>query len=525
MFVVGKSTVAAFILLCSEILFYIVFRFHLLPWANNKKFPQNYRGYGRDRHKLFVRIVKRLYRTFKYDDIRFGNSDFVNNQIDNCISIKKQHTLEKDEKDEKFASIVNAFFRNFFYDKYHTSRVTTRHDLYDSDKNEFLKKGDFDKLLAWAFFEKNVENLDSWELDEIDKMNQFLDESYGFSFKPGYSQNIVPCRLSIDPVLGTYKPLLVYLILIAINLMGMIILFACGFRLYTTSTNIRYWFRPTTKSDLSKMKNKFGNHSNLDNYPFLFFHGISPGGYTMYLPFLLYGILDNDRPIFLFETFSITCTLQFPLFQSSSENETIIAVKEAINNHIGANTKIILCGHSFGSCQITWLVHAIPNRIHKMMLVDPVTILLSNADVMVNFLYGHLYHFRHIQTLSTTTKFEIKSKRSRHIVSSELGIQYYLRKHFSWYNSELWLEDIPNNVEVIIFLSGQDDIINACDVKKEIQISIQTRKKAFEMSIDTDENKCKYPNLKLVYWPMDGHGDCILSPKRWAEIKQRIPVT
>ena len=79
------------------------------------------------------------------------------------------------------------------------------------------------------------------------------------------------------------------------------------------------------------------------------------------------------------------------LLNCISEDDTVHGVLEAINLHLPRTAhNLTLFGHSFGSCQVTWMIKCpeIKNRISSMILCDPVSILLSDADVVVNFLYN-----------------------------------------------------------------------------------------------------------------------------------------
>jgi pimeloyl-ACP methyl ester carboxylesterase len=73
-----------------------------------------------------------------------------------------------------------------------------------------------------------------------------------------------------------------------------------------------------------------------------------------------------------------------------------------------------------------------------------------------------------------------------------------LRRHFAWYNSELWLEDV--DCPMLIGLSEKDEIIHSRKVKQEIERHAKS--------------------AKLVYWNGVGHGACIQSPAKWRQFKQ-----
>lgn len=224
--------------------------------------------------------------------------------------------------------------------------------------------------------------------------------------------------------------------------------------------------------------------------PLLFFHGIAPGGLILYLPMIFFGLAtEPERPVFLFENRSISCSMDFyPL----SEEKTVDGIFELVNQALGESSSqepLSVVGHSFGSCPITWLLASpkMSSRIHQVVLLDPVAILLSEPDVMVNFLYAQ------------------EMDKIRMVASSELFTEYYLRRHFAWYNSELWLQDLKEQHKLLVCLSEQDEIINARKVRQELE------RHASEVP--------EQHQPKTLYWKEAGHGACISSLSKWRQIK------
>lgn len=85
----------------------------------------------------------------------------------------------------------------------------------------------------------------------------------------------------------------------------------------------------------------------------------------------------------------------------------------------------------------------------------------------------------------------------RIIASSELFIEHYLRRKFSWYNSEMWLDELDTeNSRVLLCLSKGDEIVPAPKVR------------AFAQAYD----------IRQIFWENVGHGSCITDPSKWEEI-------
>lgn len=95
----------------------------------------------------------------------------------------------------------------------------------------------------------------------------------------------------------------------------------------------------------------------------------------------------------------------------------------------------------------------------------------------------------------------------RIVASSELFTEYYLRRHFSWYNSELWLDDVPPDVKVLVALSEHDEIINSPKVKQQLDIC---------------SDVCNIKQYAVIYWEHVGHAKCVSQPSMWKEIKSSM---
>jgi pimeloyl-ACP methyl ester carboxylesterase len=398
----------------------------------------------------------------------------------------------------------------------------------NDDDNIVLYRQDMDEFFAWAFFGRFHDTLQRDELDELERIYNELDERHDLTFPPreeedeeqkqqdeiksinndnkNTKQTTEPeshiCKarcMSLEPMRAVYRPLFVYLLVLCIKIGAGVILRMFGFQRMVSESGLVAWFRPARSSISSNHDNSSSSSpSSASPLPLLFFHGIAPGGISLYLPLLLFGFAtEADRPVFFFENRSISCAIDF---QPLTEEQTVDGVIECLDRCGIQNTDVTLMGHSFGSCTITWLVAAalastsssssrrrFTNSIKQIVLIDPVAILLSEPDVMVNFLYSQ------------------EVDKIRAVASSELFTEMYLRRHFAWYNSELYLEDVSklDGCRMVVALSGKDEIINATKVKQEIE-------RHGEAVTD------------LIYWTNVGHGASVPSPSRWRAIKEKM---
>jgi len=417
--------------LVSEIIFVGVFYKVWLPRFQKLRPPIDYRDYAKDRIKLFLRILKRIEA--------------------NCQNQNKP---------------ILPFIQTFVREWFHTSTP------------EFCpKKGDVDRFFAWAFFGKHLHDLEPWMKDDMDQMYLILQEEYNFQFPEGFTPECKPMRLTLDPLTPNYRPFFIYGLFLVIKVLGSLLLRAAGFYACRTSNGLNYYYRP--------LKRESDNHHSNQKLPLLFMHGIAPGGLAFYIPMVLH-LGGDGRPLFFFENPDIT----FTIFGGNpmKEHDTVFGIWEAVDQKLGSGVDVSVVGHSFGSCPVTWLVHsAHASRIRQIVLVDPVSICLSEPDVMHNFLYKPRVR------LSKKIPIEIG------VISSEIFTQHYLRRHFAWYNSELWLEDLPPDAKVLVCLSDLDPIVPVKKVRQ--QLLLQPHK------------------IETLFWEDGGHAHCVTRPKTWKQIQ------
>jgi pimeloyl-ACP methyl ester carboxylesterase len=432
-----------------EMGFYCYYRYHLLPKSQQRTRPHPYRDYP-NKLDLLKRITTRVDHHAVLEDIS-----------------KKQALHE----------FLLSWFRPLQPPL--LSRVSKLEDesSQSSEEEEYekaygsLRREDVDPFVAWAFFGKEVVDLDDSDQSELEGIYDFIKQEYDLEFPPGSGGVWQGRRLSLEDCKPLHRPLLVYLLVLWLEFCGDLWLRMLGFGRYATSSGLIYWYRPFA-----------------GDKPLLFFHGIAPAGKTFYIPMVLWA-LPSDQPTFVFENASISCKLTF---EALTESETVKGVLQALQHHSLLNQKLSLVGHSFGSCPLTWLLHSeLKDQIEDFCLLDPVTILLSEPDVMVNFLCA-----RH-EGQSWNDKIQI-------VAGSELFTEYYLRRHFAWYNAELWLEDVKHVPNTIVALSQHDQILNAPRVLREVQ------------------SNHSGVTPKVLYWKNRDHADCVISPQCWREIRSAL---
>jgi len=417
-----------------ELIFAVVFYRVWLPRFQRLRPPADYRDYARDRKKLLLRILKRI-------------------EAD-CQATNKP-----------ILPSLEGFIRSYF----HPVCSSASHDEF------WPKKGDVDRFFAWAFFGKHVDELEPWMQKDLDRMYEILESDYNISFQEGFTPEYKPMRLSLDPLNPHYRPFIIYGCFTLMSLMSGLLLRAAGFYKCQTSSGLKYFYRPPKRGS--------ENNSEDSKLPLIFLHGIAPGGLAFYIPMLFY-LGGDGRPLLFFENPDIT----FCVFGGNplKEHDTVHGIWEAVDRHLSSVQDVCVVGHSFGSCPITWLVHSENSaRIRQIVLVDPVSICLSEPDVMHNFLYKNTVHC------------ESRMPIQFGVISNEIFTQHYLRRHFAWYNSELWLEDLPKQAKVLVCLSERDPIVPVQKVQQQI---------------------LRKPEVDFLLWEDAGHAHCVTRPKSWRQM-------
>jgi len=456
-----------------ELLFFFIFHFYFIPRANKLVPPAPYRDYGKKRSELIVRILQRIEATctLTNKDLRTSIHSFF------AECFHHASTNPSSDRRERLDVAIST----------EASEVPLLSaENVDSEPSGCLYKEEMDDFFAWALFGKQYSTLLPWESEELRKTFTLLQEKYKIQFpqkcispqegRPETFDKKQPRCMSLEPVNSIHRPLLIYIIVALLKTAAGLLLRLLGYRRIVSSTGLVGWYKAS----------KQVQHEGSSFLPLLFFHGIAPGGLVFYLPMILLGIAtERDRPIFLFENPSISCTIDFNVL---TEEQTVQGVEEIIDQCLGSERVISVMGHSFGSISIAWLLKSkLASQIQQIALLDPVAILLSEADVMINFLYSGVVNIIHVA------------------VATELFTEYYLRRHVAWYNSELWLDDLQEHHKMLVCLSEQDEVINVNKVKQELERN----------ALDTSRKN----KPTTIYWGDVRHAGCMASPTKWKQIK------
>lgn len=470
------------IMFVCEIIFYLVFHLIMKPKSNDlsrkrQKICRDYQHISHDplthRHQLLKRIIDRIQKKCEVEGKEFRDEfdSFLRGWFDVIPNKSEKDPVSLDKKSEMSFSFLDSVDRQ-----------------------------SVEIFFSWAFFDKHWHHLEQWEIDEISVMFKML-EKYGITFQMEKDMSLRDCTfiprcMTLEKCNSIHRPLAFYFFFGWIRMVGYLILLMFGYRRYSiqceSGNHMTYWFR-----DWFRDSGEISKHHNDETI--LFHHGISPGGLATYIPLIIYCLNQTNRSVLIPETHSITYSLSFHALE---EEEMVDAVQNALRRHKKLKNGLYIVSHSFGTFQSTWILKAKEIRplIRKVVLIDPVSILLSFPDVLSNFLYSDRNkkdRMNWIQRLNITMV--------RLLASSELFIEDYLRRKFAWFNSELWLEDIPCDAH--IFLAEDDVILNACKIQREIDRHLvgSARKSIF-----------------YTVWNNIRHAEVLFKPRLLNEVKQAL---
>ena len=199
-----------------------------------------------------------------------------------------------------------------------------------------------------------------------------------------------------------------------------------GFRRHTCGPMV-YWYRPAKPSSLKRD-------------PIVFAHGLGIGLSQYCL--LIHKLSSFDNAIFLVEVldpfpaaflmhflFSQINNVACYLVEKALAMEEALPVMESMLNKHGYQ-KAIWMGHSYGSVYVSWVLRSRPDLAVKVVLLDPVVILLNFPDVCYNFFY---------REPSSTIELGL-----HYFAARELFISKSMSRNFHWYFCWLQSRDVTD---------------------------------------------------------------------------------
>jgi len=378
-----------------------------------------------------------------------------------------EHICDYLDDDEAEQFLSDWFFGARFEDIYHDNLV---------------------EWMAWAFYGRDVDKLGPKDQHILNDMITVMEakvhsEGVLFRFPPGYNPKIKSARLNLDPIMALPRPIIVYAVVYALELISHTFLNLKGFKqksvLIRTGKQISYltyYHRRALKTTAK--------------HPLLFFHGIGIGN-IMYLP-LLKAVMGNREMIIVqmpeVANQSLACQATPPLF--------VKAISAVLRRH--AIDRVCLMGHSYGTVVMAWMLKHTPNRVSGAIFLDPVCFLLFLPYTCMHFIYE----------VPQVSIGNLRACVVHFFAKRELGIAHTLQRHFWWIHNNIWSEDLCDKVMVV--LAAEDEIAPAHPIWYYLDRHNKVRSSQGRPQVD-------------VQWHSSGcHANCIFNSKTISKIRHAL---
>jgi len=276
----------------------------------------------------------------------------------------------------------------------------------------------------------------------------------GLVIRDGRNPNVECIKLTLDPIRSEHRPLAFYAVCLGSGdrLIQVVYLLQSGASLsfrhhgytyypgrHSSRPVLGYWYRRQTVPS--------------SDPPLVIIHGI--GSVITLTGFIsLIAKIAPTRDIFVLEMRHISMRLPRPTSFASPE-ESVAHICNIIDRHARTKgAKAVFFSHSFGSIYTVWMLQYAPQRVVKLVLCDPISMLLQYPDVAYNFVYRRTRSAAH-------TFFRW--------IAREPGVALTLARHFHWFENvfpilsyeaeSLALRYFLPHVSASIYLSKRDCIV------------------------------------------------------------------
>lgn len=269
-------------------------------------------------------------------------------------------------------------------------------------------------------------------------------------FEKGRNRGIKTLRLTLDPVRVTQRPLILYLVVAALQNGVLAATKLKGFKEFKDG-NVKYLCRVPK----DWIPNRNGTESTR---PLVFIHGLGMGSaqYATFMSYLCSHRSFRNRPILILLQPHISMSFFEKAYHSPPDQATLTQSLERMMKRLKFDEAggATVLSHSNGTIVHAWLVKHAPQLCARNCFVDAVCFCLWEPFVCYNFLYSQ-----------PKTPIEYLM---RYFVSRELGIAIMLSRTFEWTSNLLFPSQIPNlsdPTKSAVFLASEDSILNAERVK------------------------------------------------------------
>jgi pimeloyl-ACP methyl ester carboxylesterase len=286
-----------------------------------------------------------------------------------------------------------------------------------------LSRRDVERWIAGNTFGKEVADLETVEVAQIQKMRVMLEKRLKHRFVEGEAKYPAMTH-PLDPMVARQHPLLLYAAFGAIRSSYRAELRSSGLR-RVRSGSISYWYRRGVGT------------------PVVFVHGIGIGLAAYRKP--LAELTLTNAPLFFVEIDAVSTTLSKEKMQPMPV--VTADILKMLDEHESGSPGVFI-GHSFGTSVLAGVVRDAPSRVAGMVFVEPVCFLLNLSKVTKRFLYAK------------------DAGPILDIIRMDPGNAETIRRRFWWQESSVFLADLRKlrGKPVACFLADDDKIVPSEDV-------------------------------------------------------------
>lgn len=206
--------------------------------------------------------------------------------------------------------------------------------------------------------------------------------AFNIQFRPGYDEDIIALRITLDPVQAYHRPFAFYLFIFIMTYLIGLVLQAWGLRRYGPDTPSLFslWWNDFSSSRNQERVAYWFRDGDRTKKPIVFIHGIGPG----FLPYMkfIYNLATLNAPMFCIELpyVAMRCVEDVPTMQ-----ETLQDMERMLRRH--GFYEAVFVGHSLGTAVTSWVIKHLPKAVAGVVLLDPICFMLHYKDICVNFVY------------------------------------------------------------------------------------------------------------------------------------------
>eukprot|EP00898_Chlorokybus_atmophyticus_P003469 jgi/Chlat1/4122/Chrsp269S03961 len=297
------------------------------------------------------------------------------------------------------------------------------------------------ELIAHGFFNSSMEELSTQEREQLTWFIEQIESEWQIKFPEGYNPRLTYMAHTREELNVLPRPVIIFLWSHSVAFLTGLVLQAWGYRKLHAGC-VGYWYRPPSMQTAMV--------ADSIREPRIFVHGIGVG-LAPYLSFLD-KLCPPQQPSVIVELPHIAMRITW----AQASVEDIVDSLEIIRQRHQLH-KACYIAHSYGTFVVTRLHKRYPGSVERVALLDPVCFLLCLPDVCYNFVYkaptpGPMYWLDFVRW---------------YFCSRELHIAESLCRNFWWWGLQMWPEEMPEKVAVL--LSGKDDIVPAALIRKHLE--------------------------------------------------------